>query len=233
MTIRRSLQRQTARQPIDRPSFGLTPTMAAMTLGGTEFAGLSICDWDIKIEPNTFLSSSDSLSQWEAEFARLSPSVDIVVYNGNADTGKRICASEFYEEGGCVMLQVLLSSPEAVIEDIDMFSCIRWQSIVIDEYHQLSQKSIDLELIKILTTDSRILLLSGQIKKDYLDSLHMGSTSEVNDQFGALRDILLTVRKRFKILSELMPKDAAFQIVNDELMMDGNPRLNLDDHNGA
>ncbi|KAL3649260.1 hypothetical protein CASFOL_005663 [Castilleja foliolosa] len=24
--------------------------------------------------------------------------------------------------------------------DIDMFSCIRWQSIVIDEYHQLSQK---------------------------------------------------------------------------------------------
>ncbi|KAL3644051.1 hypothetical protein CASFOL_011983 [Castilleja foliolosa] len=57
MTIRRSLQRQTARQPIDRPSFGLTPTMAAMTLGGTEFAGLSICDWDIKIEPNTFLST--------------------------------------------------------------------------------------------------------------------------------------------------------------------------------
>ncbi|KAL3647497.1 Glutamate decarboxylase 5 [Castilleja foliolosa] len=24
-----------------------------------------------------------------------------------------------------------------------------------------------------------------------------------------------------------MPKDAAFQIANDELMMDGNPRLNL------
>ncbi|KAL3652504.1 group II decarboxylase [Castilleja foliolosa] len=32
---------------------------------------------------------------------------------------------------------------------------------------------------------------------------------------------------RFKIPSESMPKDAAFQIVNDELMMDGNPRLNL------
>ncbi|KAL3625054.1 hypothetical protein CASFOL_031722 [Castilleja foliolosa] len=61
MTIRRSLQRQTARQPIDRPSFGLTPTMAAMTLGGTEFAGLSICDWDIKIEPNTILSGGGSV----------------------------------------------------------------------------------------------------------------------------------------------------------------------------
>ncbi|GFP99066.1 glutamate decarboxylase [Phtheirospermum japonicum] len=32
---------------------------------------------------------------------------------------------------------------------------------------------------------------------------------------------------RFKIPSEPMPKDAAFQIVSDELMLDGNPRLNL------
>ncbi|KAL3616228.1 hypothetical protein CASFOL_039618 [Castilleja foliolosa] len=168
---------------------------------------------------------------------------------------------------------------EAMAWDRDMLSCIRWQSIVIDEYHQLSQKSIDLQLIKILTTDSRIILLSGQIKLRGLRSVEAeilaklkerlsrfiayGSTSEVskfieywvpikisnhqldqycatlisnsnllcscsrNDQFGALRDILLTVRKRFKILSESMPKDAAFQIVNNELMMDGNPRLNL------
>ncbi|KAL3649740.1 hypothetical protein CASFOL_006143 [Castilleja foliolosa] len=35
------------------------------------------------------------------------------------------------------------------------------------------------------------------------------------------------LRNMFKIPSESMPKDAAFQIVNDELMMDGNPRLNL------
>ncbi|KAL3645515.1 Short-chain dehydrogenase TIC 32 B, chloroplastic [Castilleja foliolosa] len=34
-------------------------------------------------------------------------------------------------------------------------------------------------------------------------------------------------RVKFKIPSESMPKDALFQIVNDELMMDGNPRLNL------
>ncbi|KAL3617009.1 putative serine/threonine-protein kinase pbl21 [Castilleja foliolosa] len=61
MTIRRSLQRQTARQAIDRPSFGLTPTMTTMTLGGTEFAGLSICDWDIKIEPHTILSGGGSV----------------------------------------------------------------------------------------------------------------------------------------------------------------------------
>ncbi|KAL6582478.1 glutamate decarboxylase gad1 [Orobanche minor] len=30
-----------------------------------------------------------------------------------------------------------------------------------------------------------------------------------------------------RIPTEAMPKDATFQIVNDELMLDGNPRLNL------
>ncbi|XP_051133217.1 glutamate decarboxylase-like [Andrographis paniculata] len=32
---------------------------------------------------------------------------------------------------------------------------------------------------------------------------------------------------RFRIPAQSMPKDAAYQIVNDELMLDGNPRLNL------
>lgn len=32
---------------------------------------------------------------------------------------------------------------------------------------------------------------------------------------------------RFKIPSGAMPKEAAYQIVKDELMLDGNPRLNL------
>lgn len=32
---------------------------------------------------------------------------------------------------------------------------------------------------------------------------------------------------KFKIPKSSMPKEAAFQIVNDELMLDGNPRLNL------
>nr|CAD1827228.1 unnamed protein product [Ananas comosus var. bracteatus] len=32
---------------------------------------------------------------------------------------------------------------------------------------------------------------------------------------------------RFKMPAEAIPKDAAYQIINDELMLDGNPRLNL------
>jgi glutamate/tyrosine decarboxylase-like PLP-dependent enzyme len=32
---------------------------------------------------------------------------------------------------------------------------------------------------------------------------------------------------RFKLPDESIPKDAAYQVINDELMLDGNPRLNL------
>ncbi|KAG5064245.1 hypothetical protein JHK85_005428 [Glycine max] len=32
---------------------------------------------------------------------------------------------------------------------------------------------------------------------------------------------------RFKMAEESIPKEAAYQIIHDELMLDGNPRLNL------
>lgn len=32
---------------------------------------------------------------------------------------------------------------------------------------------------------------------------------------------------RFKMQENSIPKEAAYQIINDELMLDGNPRLNL------
>ncbi|KAK6118108.1 hypothetical protein DH2020_048157 [Rehmannia glutinosa] len=120
--------------------------------------------------PFLIVAASDSLSQWEAEFARLAPSVD-VVYSGNIDNRKGIRASEFYEEG-----------------DLDMLSCIRWQSIVIDEY-QHSGVSIDLEQIKILTTDLRILLVSGQIKDTTSEYLNILSLLDSHHDFNKLKSL--------------------------------------------
>lgn len=36
-----------------------------------------------------------------------------------------------------------------------------------------------------------------------------------------------TMMERFKMPERSIPKDAAYQIIHDELMLDGNPRLNL------
>ncbi|KAI3461416.1 hypothetical protein Pfo_018079 [Paulownia fortunei] len=153
--------------------------------------------------PFLIVTALSSLSQWEAEFARLVPSVDVVVYSGNRDTRKGIRASEFYDEGGRVMLQVLLSSAEAVFEDLDRLRSIKWEAIVIDEY-QYSGIANDFEQIKMLTTDSRILLVSGQIKdttSEYLKILSLleshgdldklrGLNSETNDNLCKLKDRL-------------------------------------------
>ncbi|KAG8371313.1 hypothetical protein BUALT_Bualt13G0074700 [Buddleja alternifolia] len=153
--------------------------------------------------PFLIIAASSSLSLWEAEFARLVPSVDVVVYSGNRDTRKGIRASEFYEEGGHVLLQVLLSSREAVFEDLDILRSIKWEAVVIDDY-QHSGISNDFEQIKMLNTDSGILLLIGQIKdttSEYLKILSLlephgdfdklrGSKSETNDNLCKLKDRL-------------------------------------------
>lgn len=65
--------------------------------------------------PFLIITTNDSLSQWEADFERLVPSVDVVVYSGNSDTREIIRASEFFDRG-CMVVQVLVSSVETVLE---------------------------------------------------------------------------------------------------------------------
>lgn len=66
--------------------------------------------------PVLIVTPCDSQSRWEANFEQLVPSVDVVVYSGSSDTRNRIRASEFYDEGGQTIVQVLLSSVEALLE---------------------------------------------------------------------------------------------------------------------
>lgn len=75
-------------------------------------------------QPFLVLTTSNALSQWEAEFMRLASSIDIVVYNGNRDTRRSIRTLEFYDEGGGIMLQLLLSTLEIVIEVYSYFSTL-------------------------------------------------------------------------------------------------------------
>ncbi|CAL9090862.1 unnamed protein product [Musa textilis] len=63
-----------------------------------------------------------SLSLWETEFNRLAPSINLVVYNGSKDVRKMIQSLEFYQGGGCIMFQVLLSHPAAILE-VSLFVC--------------------------------------------------------------------------------------------------------------
>uniref|UniRef100_J3MAH4 Helicase protein MOM1 n=1 Tax=Oryza brachyantha TaxID=4533 RepID=J3MAH4_ORYBR len=114
-------------------------------------------------QPLLIISTSSSLSLWEAKFNRLAPSINVVVYNGEKDVRKQIQNLEFYENGS-VMFQVLLSHPDAILEDIQTMECIVWEAVMVDDC-QSSRVSKCLEHLKRLSTNFRMVLLSSPLKE--------------------------------------------------------------------
>ncbi|KAI7754195.1 hypothetical protein M8C21_020082 [Ambrosia artemisiifolia] len=55
--------------------------------------------------------------------------------------------------------------------------------------------------------------------------LASGSDASLNSTFAS--QYVRTCLPKFKMLEDSIPKEVAYQIINDELMFDGNPRLNL------
>lgn len=71
-------------------------------------------------QPFLVISTSAALSAWDQEFLHLAPSLNVVVYSGNKDIRKSIRGLEFYQEGGHqegggLLFQVLITSPEVVM----------------------------------------------------------------------------------------------------------------------
>lgn len=125
--------------------------------------------------PFLVISTSTALSIWEAEFLHLAPCANVIVYKGNRDVRSSIRSLEFYNEGGGIMFNVLLSSADVVVEDLQELESIEWEAIIIDQC-QRSKMSKHFEQIRMLAADMRILLISGQIKDcpgDYLNLLSL------------------------------------------------------------
>ncbi|KAJ8535518.1 hypothetical protein K7X08_023238 [Anisodus acutangulus] len=146
--------------------------------------------------PVLIVTTSSSLPQWEAEFTRWAPSIDVVVYSGSRDSRRRIKSLEFYDEGGFMMLQVLLSSLEAVIEDVEILSGLSLEVTIIDDCQNLGI-SARVEQIKMLSTGVRVLLFNGPMKitsSEYINLLSLlqckfglDKTGGVESDFGKLK----------------------------------------------
>ncbi|KAI7990761.1 Helicase protein MOM1 [Camellia lanceoleosa] len=157
-------------------------------------------------QPFLIITNSCALSLWEAEFSRLSSSTNVVVYSGNKDSRRIIRTFEFYEEGGCIMFQVLLSTVEAIVEDLEVINCFRWEGIIVDEC-QHTGISKHFGQIKMLTTEIRVLLYNGRVKDGIAEHLNLlslldspsdsdsnnGLQTDLNDNLDKLRERL----KRF------------------------------------
>ncbi|KAI3917087.1 hypothetical protein MKX01_003536, partial [Papaver californicum] len=122
--------------------------------------------------PFLIVSTISALSAWEAGFLRLAPSLDVIVYSGTRDARKSIRMLEFYEEGRSVMFQVLLSSIDTIVEDIESLNCVSWEAIIVDEC-QLSKVSKSLDNVKLLTTYFKLLLVNAPMKDSLVDYRHL------------------------------------------------------------
>ncbi|KAL3531943.1 hypothetical protein ACH5RR_005464 [Cinchona calisaya] len=125
--------------------------------------------------PFLIITTSASLSMWEAEFQRWAANVNVVLYKGSGDIRVIIRTLEFYNEGGNIMFQVLLSPSIAVVEDLEDLKPIEWEVIVVDEC-QRPTMSVHLEQIKMLAANMRLLLVSSHIKDwsfNYLNILSL------------------------------------------------------------
>ncbi|KAG6629446.1 hypothetical protein CIPAW_14G085200 [Carya illinoinensis] len=134
--------------------------------------------------PFLIVSTSAALYSWDQEFLRLAPPLDVVVYSGNKDMRDSIRALEFYDQDGCPLFHVLITTPEVIMTDIDMLGCIRWEAVIVDEC-QHSVISLHMEHIKVLHADRRLLVVNGQLKdtkEEYLKLLSLlDSQSDLNN----------------------------------------------------
>lgn len=67
-------------------------------------------------QPFLIITTASDLPLWEAQFSRWASSENIVVYTGNKDIRSSIKTLEFYNEGGCIMFQVLITLPQVFAE---------------------------------------------------------------------------------------------------------------------
>ncbi|KAK9124231.1 hypothetical protein Sjap_013833 [Stephania japonica] len=171
--------------------------------------------------------SASAISTWESEFARLAPSINVVVYNANKDVRDCIRKLEFYGEDGCIMFHVLLAAPEVVVEvskpalepDMEVFECIEWEIIIVDE-GQNSSMSNHLEQIKKLTTNVRFLLVTGPIEDSVPEYLNLLSFIDFGCDEGSNGNLKLNsgddinwLKERFTQLIASEQKSDSFKFV--------------------
>nr|GEX15990.1 chromodomain-helicase-DNA-binding protein 3-like isoform X4 [Tanacetum cinerariifolium] len=126
-------------------------------------------------EPILIIADSSALSLWETEFSKWSKLIRVLIYKGNKDVRADIRASEFYSESGSISYQVLLSSPNDLVEDLDLLDHISWGLILIDEC-QRPEISTHFQKIKILVAHMKLLMITSEtlnIKQSYQNILSL------------------------------------------------------------
>ncbi|KAK8584571.1 hypothetical protein V6N13_138529 [Hibiscus sabdariffa] len=158
--------------------------------------------------PFLIICSSASQYSWDEEFLHLAPSVDVVVYSGSKEIRNSIRNLEFYDEGSCIMFQVLITSPEVISEDLNVLDCIGWEAIIVDEC-QCPRIGSCFEQVKMITASVRLLIISRQLKDNVAEYLNL--LSLLDSQGESNGSELMNSSDNINTLKERLAKYVAYE----------------------
>ncbi|EED89561.1 chromodomain-helicase [Thalassiosira pseudonana CCMP1335] len=152
------------------------------------------------------------VAQWASESKEWAPDMNVVVYHGSADARDFLVKHEFYytdqfssktvaqqlKRKHITKFQVLITTYEVVLKDVNVLSKIKWKALIVDEAHRL--KNIKARLFEDLASVPRdfCLLLTGTPLQNsteelwallhFCDPKTFGSRDEFTEQFGQLEN---------------------------------------------
>ncbi|KAF5246771.1 hypothetical protein FANTH_6632 [Fusarium anthophilum] len=125
--------------------------------------------------PHLIVAPLSTLSNWEDEFTKWTPSIPVIMYHGNKDNREKIFRTKMLKhlKAGrpTTKFPVVCTSYEMVLRDQHNLSKINWEFIIIDEGHRM--KNADAKLFQQLRQFSSAtrLLITGTPLQNNLKEL--------------------------------------------------------------
>ncbi|EGG17186.1 chromo domain-containing protein [Cavenderia fasciculata] len=142
-----------------------------------------------------------TIENWQREFAKWAPSMNLIVYTGSAGSRDIIKEYEFYQyQYGKKKLNfnVLLTTYDFILKDKQVLGSIKWEYLAVDEAHRLkNNESMLHEVLKFFKTGNRLLVtgtpLQNSMKElwnllNFLMPNKFHSLKDFQDQWSDLKE---------------------------------------------
>lgn len=142
------------------------------------------------------------VGQWQSELLTWAPDLNVVLYHGSADAREFLVEHEFYYTDQFVpkpisaklkrlhvtKFHVLITTYEVILKDVNVFSRIRWKTLIVDEAHRLKNpKSRLFEQLATVPRDFCVLLTGTPIAnatEELWALLHFANPDAFSDREG-------------------------------------------------